>query len=129
MKAFALVRMIDGQPDIDRVVTPYHGFVLCDKIGNTGWGAYLFSGTGPELTALDNLPQVVGIVAVTQNEVKWGELDNPVASAVRTKINTWLSNRGQPTIPEGWSNRRVVREIYQRANARFDLNNFDVTDE
>lgn len=121
MKAFALARMAGGQPDIDPTVTPYHGYVLCDRIGNTGWGAYLFSGTGPQLVALDAHPQVVGIAAVTQ-------LDDQVGSAVRTKINSWLSNRGQPTIPAGWSNRRVVREIYKRANARFDLNNFDVAE-
>jgi hypothetical protein len=129
MKAFVLARMVGGQPDIDQTETPYHGYVLCDRIGSTGWGAYLFSGTGAQLTVLDALPQVVGIVAVTQNEnVRWAELDDQVGGAVRTKLNNWLSNRGQPTIPEGWSNRRIVREVYKRANANFDLNNFDVAE-
>lgn len=129
MKAFVLIRMRGGRPDIDFEQTPIPGYVLADQIRNTGWGAYLVSGTGVQLLALDALPQVVGIVAVTEDgNVKWGELENPVDANVRQKLNTWLSSQSHPTIPDGWSNRRVVREIYERANAHFDLDQFDIAE-
>ena len=126
-KIFSLVRMSSGQPDFDPTVTPVHGWVHCDSIGN--WGAYLVSGTAAQLTALNALPQVVGLVAVTEaGDVRWAELDNNLPAAIRTRLNTWLTARGYPTIPTGWSNRRGVREIFQRFNARFDLAAFDVAD-
>jgi hypothetical protein len=119
--------MVGGAPDVDASATPYKGYVLCDQVG--GYGAYLFSGTGAQLTALNALPQVVGIVAVTENGgVKWAELDGTIAPAVRTKLNTWLTNRGYPTIPAGWSYRQVINAVYQRVNGRFSLDAFDVAD-
>jgi hypothetical protein len=119
--------MVGGQPDIDTSVTPYSGYVLSGEIASTGWGAYLISGTGAQLLAIDALAQVVGIVAVTQSgDVRWGELDDALSSVVRTKINNWLSARGLQTIPDGWTNGRVVREIFQRANSRWELSAFDI---
>jgi hypothetical protein len=126
-KLFCIVPIVGGAPDVDPSVTPYKGYVLCDQVG--GFGAYLFSGTGAQLTALNALPQVVGIVAVTENGgTKWAELDGTIAPAVRTKLNTWLTNRGYPNIPAGWSYRQVINAVYQRVNDRFSLDNFDVAD-
>lgn len=122
-----LVSLTDTSPNIDSVATPYTGYVLCGQVA--GWGAYLISGTGAQLLAIDALPGVVGLVAVTESgDKKWPELDGEIASAVRTKINNWLSNRGWPTIPLGWTYKRVVREIFTRISDRFDLNVFDVKD-
>lgn len=124
-KAFALIRMVGGSPDIGEL--PYFGYVLCDRIGATNWGAYLISGTGAQLSAIDALPSVMGIVAVTQaGDVRWAELDDNIAGAARTKLNNWLTARFRPTIPAGWTNRRVVREIYQAANAHWNLASFDI---
>lgn len=126
-KAFALIHMVGGAPDIDASETPYFGYVLCDRILSTQWGAYLISGTNAQLLAIDALPSVVGIVAVTQSgDVYWAELNDTIAGAARTKINNWLIARGQPTIPAGWTNRQVVQAIYQRANAHWDMNSFYV---
>ncbi len=129
MKAFALIEMEGGAPKIDPTATPYHGHVICDRIGSTGWGAYLISGTGPQLLAIDALPGVVGIMAVTESEgVKWGELDGVPLAAVRTKLNIWLMSRDQPTIPNDWTARQVVKAIFKRANTHFDLDKFDIAD-
>ena len=128
-KMFAIAPMSGGQPDTSPLVagTDYRGYVFCDQIGN--FGAYLFSGTGAQLIALNALPSVIGLVAVTDNgNVRWAELDDLFPNATRTRINTWLTNRGLQTIPAGWTNRRVVREIFERLNDKFSLDSFDVAD-
>lgn len=117
--------MTGGVPDIDATATPYKGYVLCDTLGS--WGAYLVSASGAQLTAINALPAVVGIVAVTENGVKWAELDGTIAAGVRTNINNWLTNRGITNIPSGWSYRQVINAIYNRFNNRFDINSMDIT--
>lgn len=126
-KMFCLINMNGGSdPQLDRSITPYHG---SNHIGNINrqWGAYLVSGTGPELVAIDALPQVVGIVAITEGgSVKWAELDGVIAAGVRTKLNNWLTARGYPNIPASWTNRRAIREVFQRLNPLFDFDLFDI---
>lgn len=124
MKAFAIIRMTDGTPDIG---LPYHGHVFCDRVGQ--WGAYLISGTGAQLQAINGLSHVYGIVDVTEGgNVRWAELDGVCAAAVRNRLNTWLTSRGYPTIPAHWTYRQIVMAIYKRLNAHFDLAQFDVAD-
>lgn len=126
---FAIARMVGGQPDIDQEATPIKGYVLCDQVAN--FGAYLFSGTGAQLSALDALPQVVGICAVTENgNVKWAELDGVVAAGVRTKLNTWITNNRHawPLIPAGTAYRQILQVLYKRFNGKFDLSVIDVAD-
>lgn len=126
-KLFAICQMEGGMPQVDFQATPVKGYVLADQIG--GFGAYLFSGTGPQLVALNALPQVVGIVAVTESgDTRWAELDGVIAAAVRTRLNTWLTARGYPTIPAGWTYRRVIEAVYKRLNDHFDLGWFDIAE-
>jgi len=123
---WALCRIEGGDPLIDRSAIPV-GFDHCATVGN--WAAYLFSGTAAQLTALAALPntQLVPIVAVTKSgDVRWAELDGIISSGVRTKLNTWLSNHGQPAIPTGWTYRQVVLAIFRRLHANFDLDGFYV---
>jgi len=122
--------MDDGRPDLPIAVQGRVNWTLCDRIGGTGWGTYLVAATKAVLQGLEDLwDGFIGIVAVTEGgDVHWGELENPCADAVRARLNAYLSNHGYPTIPDGWSNRQVVREIYERANARFDLAQFDIMD-
>lgn len=130
MKCFALMRMSGGVPDLPAAAEGRVNWVLCDRIPTTAWGCYLVAATGPDLLLLDEQwSGFIGIVAVTEGgAVHWGELENPCADAVRARLNVWLEARGQPTIPEGWTNRQVVRAIYRRANAHFDLSRFDIVD-
>ena len=133
MHAFALIRMTGGQPDLPQALHDageQFNYVLCDRIPGTNWGAYLCAARPAVLSDLDALyAGFIGIVAVSSSgDVHWGELENPCADAVRTRLNTWLAEHNQPTIPEAWTNRQVVRAIYERANARFDLAHFDVMD-
>ncbi len=124
---FAICRMAGGLPDIDFEATPVHGYTLGGVVGN--FGAYLFSGTGAQLTTLNALPQIVGIcVMTTTGDVRWAELDGKTATAIRNKLNTWLTTRGYPTIPITWTYRQVVKAIYQRMNNKFDLGGIDVAD-
>lgn len=113
---------------LSREDTPYTGHVHIGNL-NHQWGAYMVSGTGAQLMAINALPKVIGIVAVTEDGgVRWAELDGVIATGVRTKINTWLSNRDYPNIPVGWTYRRIVREVFQRLNNKFDFDWFDVTE-
>ena len=130
MKCFALLRMNDGRPDLPPAAQGRVNWTLCDRIADMGWGAYLVAATKAVLQGLDEQwDGFIGIVAVTESgDVHWGELGNPCAEAVRARLNTWLAAHGHRTIPEQWSNRQVVREIYERANDRFDLAQFDIMD-
>ena len=130
MHAFALIRMNGGQPDLPAQAQGRINWVLCDRIPGTNWGAFLVAATGADLQALDTQwDGFIGIVAVTSSgDVQWGELENPCADAVRTRLNTWLGAHNQPTIPPAWTNRQVVRAIYERANAHFDLAQFSIMD-
>lgn len=126
MKAFGIVSIVNGRPDIGAL--GYHGFVLCAHIGQN-WGCYIFSGTAAQLQAINALPNVYAICAVTEGgQVKWAELDGVIAPAVRTRLNSWLSARGYPNIPAGWTYRQVVIAIYKRINDVFDLAMNDVAD-
>jgi len=129
-KAFALLRMTNGRPDLPPAAQGRVNWTLCDRIPDTGWGAYLVAATGPDLKALDEQwSGFIGIVAVTDaGDVRWGGLENPCADVVRARLNTWLANHGYRTIPEQWTNRQVVREIYERANDRFDFRGIDIMD-
>ena len=130
MHAFALMRMTNGTPDLPAQAQGRVNYVLCDRIPGTNWAAFLVAATGADLQALDTQwDGFIGIVAVSDDgDVHWGELENPCADAVRNRLNTWLAEHNQPTIPEAWTNRQVVRAIYERCNAHFDLSTFDIMD-
>jgi len=116
-----------GEPQVDWEQFPQVSQCHCESVGE--WGLYLLAGTGAQLSALNALPEVVGIVAVTESgETKWAELDGVIAAGVRTRLNAWLSARGHPTIPEDWTYRRVVEAVFKRAHERFDLNSFDLAE-
>ena len=106
----AIVDMQNGLPVIG--ATPAN-YALIWQAGN--FGLYLFGGTAAQLTALNALATVRGLAAMTDNGVvKWGELDNVITSAHRTKLNIWLTARGYPTIPADWTYRQVVRALIRR---------------
>ncbi len=127
MKAFAIIKMTGGHPAIDATATPYTGFTFCDSIGQ--WGGYIVSGTGAQLRAIDDLTDVYGICVVTQDGDKhWPELNNVMATAIRNRLNTWLTARGFSNIPTNWTNKQVILAIFRRLNVDFNINNFDVTD-
>lgn len=126
-RMLALIRQVGGSPELDPRATPYAGYCLGGQAA--GWGIYVISGTGSQLVAINALPQVVGLVAVTDSGgVRWPELDGVIASAVRTKVNTWLTARGWPTIPVGWTYRQVVKAILQRMGFDDSLAIWDVVD-
>lgn len=116
MHMIAIVDTVGGLPKINTQTTPYIAHALIWKAGN--YGLYLFGGTAAQLTALNALPEVRGLCAMTENEtVKWAELDGVITTAVRTKLNTWLTARGYPNIPAGWTYRQVARAIIRRLRA------------
>jgi hypothetical protein len=126
-KLFCIIPMSGGAPSVDFSATPLNGYVLADQIGQ--FGAYLVSGSAAQLVALNALPNVVGIVAVTEaGNVRWAELDGVIAPAVRTKLNTFLTARGWPTIPAGVTYRVVIRAAFKRFNASFEIEGMDISE-
>ncbi len=127
MWAFGLVQGPPGSPQIDMTVTPYAGHVYVGSIA--GWGGYLISGTLAQLQALQATPQVVGIAMLTSNDTaKWKELDAVITPAMKVKLNTWLTARGWPTIPAGWTARQIINFAMKRLNPNFKIENEWVTD-
>jgi len=120
-KAYLICKINEGGgADIDMEATPYTTYVLAAQIGNS-WGCYMFVATAAQLTAINALPNVYGICTVAN-------LDNVIAVAVRNKVNTWLDARGFPTIPAGWTYRKVVNAIFKRINEKFDIDKLDILD-
>lgn len=130
MKAFALIRMDAGQPAVNFQDTPIHGYALASRVPGTNWGAYLVSGTGPQLLAFDALPQVLGILAFTRTgQHHWGpSMDNTIPQPTLTRLNAWLSNHNQPTIPPTWTYRQLIIAAFTRFNSHFDLDVLDVSE-
>ena len=107
---YALSKITNGLPT---TALPYHGHVLIKELGQ--YGLYMFSGTAGQLTNLGGEAQIVPIVALTDNGVlHYPEMNNNVSAAIRTKMNNWLTARGLPNIPAGWTYRRLMREIVER---------------
>jgi hypothetical protein len=127
-KGFAIVQQVNGMPNVNFTSTPVKGFSLAANLPGQ-WGLYLFSGTVAQLTALNALIQVYGLCAMTESDtVRWAELDIVISSGIRTKINTWLTARGYPTVPAGWTYRQVVQKVYEHMNQPFNLQYIDVLD-
>jgi hypothetical protein len=116
-RAFAIIRMSGGEPDIDGL--PVRGYCLAAQY--EGQGMYLVTGTAAQLAAVDALPQVYGLCALQ-------DIDNVISAAKRTRINSWLTARSLPTIPAGWSYKQVIIAIYKRANAAYDQDQFFLAD-
>ena len=45
------------------------------------------------------------------------DLTTVIPDGIRTKINTWLANRGYPTVPVGWTYRQLLIAIRNRVTA------------
>ncbi len=132
-KMFAISTQVGGTPAINMTdpsganYAPCRGWVQCGLIGQ--YGAYIFSGTGGQLIAINALSNVVGIVAVTESgDIRWGELDGVVTPAIRTKLNNFLTARSLPTIPVGWSYRQILIAVYKRLNPLWSLDSHDILD-
>ncbi len=111
MWLYAVTNLNAGQPVINGL--PLAGYVLAaGPISN--YGLYLFSGTAAQLTAIGQLSNVYPLCAMTDDGlVRWRELDDTIASGVRTKLNNWLSAHGRPTIPAGWTYRQVLIKLVE----------------
>lgn len=119
MKAYALIQMSAGLPDLGDL--PHGGCVLMAHLPNYSFGVYLIAGTPAQLAAINALPQVYRICTLA-------ELDDVITPTRRTRINTWLTNRGYPNIPAGWSYRQVLDAVAKRLLAHFSRERNDVAD-
>lgn len=126
MKALAICKETQsgpqkGSPDLS---VPYHGFVFVGNLPGA-YAAYIITGTGAQLTAINADPNCVAGVLITESGARWPEMDQPVPAGMRTRINTYLTAQGRPTIGAGVT----LKQVAQQAAAHFDgLGNFDVDD-
>lgn len=128
MWALAVIKQEGGLPVISQANPPYTNWVSMGDLPDS-FGLYLVSDTAARLVAADSISGVYGICAISQTgDIKWTELDSVITAAARTKINSFLSARGYPTIPAGWTNKQVVKAILTRINDKFDINDFWVVE-
>ena len=110
-----------GAPDIG---TGYSGWVYVGNLPGA-YAAYVIAATGAQLTTIQAHANCVGGALITEDGVKWQQMNEPISAASRTKINTYRQAQGQSNIPAGTTLLQVVRF----AAKHFDgLGNFDVWD-
>lgn len=119
MRAYAVISMANGRPDLGGL--PCYGYTLLAHLPNYSHGVYLVSGTAAQLTAINALAQVYRICTLA-------ELDDVITAARRTRINEWLTARGYPNIPAGWTYRQVLDAIAKRLLPHFVRERNDVAD-
>jgi len=113
-KAFCVSAVSNGVPDFSGL--PCSGNVLLAITPNRAWGLYIVTGTGGQLTAINALPTVYALCLVTAGGSHWPELEDVISAGVRTRFNQWLTNRGYPTIPAGWTYRQTITAVCVRLN-------------
>jgi hypothetical protein len=124
-KAFLITTMTNGTPNFSGL--PHFGSVLCARSPNDQFGIYIVTGTSAQLLAINALPQVFAICAVTSaSNSRWPELKDVIPVARRTRINEWLTARGYPNIPAGWTYRQVIEAVCRRLNDRYEIETADV---
>jgi len=52
-----------------------------------------------------------------------------VKTAVRNKLNNWLTNHNKPNIPTGWTNRKLIKAIMKHFFPDYNLRSADVGDD
>jgi hypothetical protein len=115
MRAFAIFDYSQGIADYGGL--QYHGSVLIGVMGN--YCLELVSGTVAQLTAIAALPNVYPICQVSGEG--FPELDSVITTAARNRINIWLTARGYPNIPVGWTYRQVTIAIAVRFFPNFEF--------
>lgn len=85
------------------------------------WVIGLISSVTAGIDAAVALPNVYELVRGIESPKAW-MLDVAIPEAKRTQFNNWLSNRGLPTIPSGYTIRQVLKHVI----ARFGRENFEV---
>ena len=122
MRAYALIRMTGGAPTLGDLTL--RG--CCLGASRQDWGMYMIAGTVAQLQAVNALPlsDFVGICTVA-------EVGEVVAPTVRANINAWADAEfpSLPTLPVGWTNEQVIRELYKRANDHYDHDSFGLAAE
>jgi len=100
-----------SQPDSGKVV----GGVLVHYASIGQWGLYSINDKAAAILDWVSKPTVYVVSPRTRNAVsRWVEADEVIDPAVRTRINSWLTARGYPTIPAGWTKRQVVEAFVDR---------------
>ena len=122
MRAYALIRITGGQPALGEL--EISGYVI--GASRADWGMYMIKGTAEQLLAVNALPlsDFVGIC------IKADEFE-VVTLTVRANLNTWADAEfpSLPTLPVGWTNEQVIRELYKRANAHYVHETFGLVEE
>lgn len=99
------------------------GYATIGRLGQ--WNALLVQSTTANLQAINAAVLATDLILlclVTEaGTVRWSELDNPIGTVLRTRLNTWLTANGKPTIPAGTPLRQVVRAAFRYFGDRFEL--------
>ncbi len=124
-KAIVIARAIASGPDAGapNIGNGWHRWVRVGDLPGA-YAVFVIVATGAQLTAIQANANCVGGIFVTGEGIRWAELDQPVPTALRTKINTYLTAHSQPTIGVNVTLLQVMR----KAAADFDWGTHDVWD-
>ena len=113
MRAYALIHTTSGAPALPEGVE-IQGYALGAPAGD--WGMYQVVGTSEQLQAVAALgiDQAVGISTIAS-------LGDVMGAATRARIDAWADAifPSLPSVPVGWTNEQVIRELYGRANEHY----------
>jgi hypothetical protein len=109
-----------GSPDL---TTAMSGWVMVGDLPGA-YAIYVIAATGAQLTSIQAEANCVGGALITDAGVRWPELDVAIPSALRTKINNYLTANSQPTLGAGVTLLQVAR----KAANNFDYGTHDVFD-
>jgi hypothetical protein len=91
-RMYAVAKMSSGMPDLGGL--SYYGFVHIGQVGDRG--AYLFSGTQAQLSAIASKEGVIVLAERTDTGgEQWTERALDILRARAVKVNEWLSNEGK----------------------------------
>ncbi len=114
MRAYAIVRMIGGEPDLGNL-RPGIDFVHCGTqtdSDKTTWGAYILSGAEANVNAVLALSHVYPLGTMRG---KPEDLDAKIATNYRGRLNSWMATRGlTPPIAANASAKEAVSATFAK---------------
>jgi len=116
-----------GEPYDIEVPLRAGGYVKIGRLGN--WFCLLVASSTSRLQTINTQAgdQLVPLVSISYDENQEVRFNVRISSQVVSRINTFFTNQGLPTIPGTWTYGKVVTRIIQLfAGEKFDVRNFSI---
>lgn len=100
------------------------GFQHVGHVGHiANWGAYVLQSSKQRLETIDSRAPAAKWVPLTlldeDDTIKQGQLNDTIMESARTTLNVKLAARGLPLIPSGWSNKQMLKRVFEEFEGEF----------